>query len=150
MTGTPRAHRLRWSFALALAYVVIGVATSELAAIATSTQGRNAWRLAAWLISFAAFVGHILHQRLRVGDAPASTARQVAGAAALGAFGLAVAGPVRSHWAAADFARTAVLSLIVWPILTGLPALVVAYVAGMMLGRRTGGASPTIPPSAGQ
>lgn len=47
-------------------------------------------------------------------------------------------GPVRSHWSADDFWRTAVLSLPLWPVLTGIPAFLAALLGGSILGRLFG------------
>ena len=59
----------------------------------------------------------------------------VGAAVALGAFALAAAGPVRSHWGTANFWRVSLLSLALWPILTGVPAFLAALVGGAMLRR---------------
>lgn len=118
-----------------VAYVTIGLVTGELAAAAASIQTRNAWRLAAWLSSFAILIAQFVYDRRGSGSTAGSTARHVAGAVALGAFGLAVVGPVRTHWGGANFWHTAVLSVVVWPVMTGVPAFVVAFVAGSILGQ---------------
>lgn len=135
MTTHPRAAARRFAILAGLAYVVVGVVTAELAGAAGSARGRTAWRLAAWLLSLAVFIGHIMYDR--GGERSAGrTALHVAAAVALGAFGLALAGPVRSHWGAADFSRAVVLSVVVWPILTGIPAFVVALAAASLLRRQ--------------
>jgi hypothetical protein len=57
----------------------------------------------------------------------------VATAVALGSFLLAVAGPLRSHWNSPDVGRTAVLSVVVWPLLTGVPAFLITALARSVL-----------------
>lgn len=135
MSSTSGRNRLGWVFIIAVIYVVVGFVTAALAGSAASVQGRSLWRAAAWLLSFVVFAGHVWYDRIAVGSTAGSTARHAAAAVALGALLLAVVGPVRGHWAAPDFWRTAVLSLAVWPLLTGIPAFVVAFVAGSLFGQ---------------
>ena len=135
MTTRSPASRLWLVVIVGVAYVVIGVATAALAGTAASPRGVTAWRLAAWLLSLAAFLAHLVYDRLRPDSTSASTARHVAAAVALGAFLLAAAGPVRSHWATPNFWRVAALSVVVWPILAGIPAFVAALVLGSIIGR---------------
>ncbi|MEP6914743.1 MAG: hypothetical protein ABJC89_03825 [Acidobacteriota bacterium] len=59
----------------------------------------------------------------------------VALAVALAAFALAALGPVRSHWRDAHLARVAVLSLVAWPVLAGVPAFIAALAGGHILER---------------
>lgn len=110
------------------AYAAIGVVTGGLAGSAASIPARDAWRLAGWILSFVVFVGHLAHERIRVGSAPVTAARRAAAAVALGAFLLAAAGPVRSYWGTERFWRITALSLVLWPIVTGIPAFVVGFV----------------------
>ena len=119
----------------AIAYAIVGVVTAALAREAASAGMRTVWRLAAWLLSLAVFLGHLVYERFRLGKSTRDAAARVALAVAFGAFILAVAGPVRSHWHANDLWRTAVLSLIAWPVLTGVPAFLAALAAGAILDR---------------
>ena len=120
---------------VAIIYPVVGIVTAELARLAPSAQFRTAWRLAAWLLSLVVFVGHIFYEHVRLRSAVKRIAEHSAAAVALGAFVLAAFGPVRSHWGAPDFWRTSLLSLPLWPILTGVPAFVVALAAAAILRR---------------
>jgi hypothetical protein len=72
-------------------YLVTGSGFGALAGRASFHEMLVAWRLAAWLISAAAFAVPIGYEHFRLRTAPLGTARHVAAAAALGAFGLAVA-----------------------------------------------------------
>jgi hypothetical protein len=119
----------------AVVYTMMGLVTANAARMAPSIQIRDAWRMAAWLLSLLTFVGHLAYEQVRLRNAVRYAAAHCAAAVALGAFALALVGPVRSHWGAADFWRAAVLSLPLWPILTGLPAFLVALVAGSILRR---------------
>ena len=121
--------------AAGIAYPLLGVATAELARAASTAQWRTAWRLAAWLLSLATFVLHLAWERGRLRSAARAAAAHVALGVALGAFLLALAGPVRSHWGAADFPRATLLSLPLWPVITGIPAYVVALVLCVALER---------------
>jgi hypothetical protein len=136
-------HRIRrWTVLLAsVAYVVIGVGTAALAGIATSPAGVKGWRLAAWLLSLAVFGIHVASARRRPGGR-SSAALEVALAVALGAFGVAALGPVRSHWGEPHLMRVALLSLIAWPLLTGVPAFGAALVAGYLIDRIHGDPLP--------
>lgn len=128
---------------VAIAYGIVGVVTAQLARSAGPTSMRTAWRLAAWLLSGALFAVHLGYERLRAGGTPVITAARVGAAVALGAFVLAAAGPVRSNWGTERFWRTAALSLPLWPIVTGVPAFMIAFAAGsvhqqiVVRGRRT-------------
>jgi len=120
---------------VAVAYPVIGIVTAELSSVASSPRMSTVWRLSAWVLSLIAFVSHVLYEQFRLRSGVRAGATHVAMAVALGAFLLAAAGPVRSHWGAADFWRVSVLSLPLWPILTGVPAFLAALVAGAVLRR---------------
>jgi len=130
-----RRQWIRSTLVVAIVYAVIGVVTADLSGSASTPQMRTAWRLAAWLLSFVAFAGHLVHEEVRLRSAVRSAAGHAAAAVALGAFLLAAVGPVLSHWGAADFLRTSLLSLGLWPILAGVPAFLVALVAGSTLRR---------------
>ena len=135
MTTRSPASRLWLVDIVGAAYVVIGIVTAALAGRAASPRAVTAWRLAAWLLSLAAFLAHLVYDRMKPDSSSASSARHVAAAVALGAFLLAAVGPVRSHWGAPNFWRVAALSIVVWPVLTGIPAFVAALVAGSIIGR---------------
>jgi hypothetical protein len=130
-----RNQWIRPMLLVGIVYAVVGIATAELAGAARSPQMVTLWRWSAWLLSLVAFAGHIAYEQFRLRDGVRATATHVAAAVALGAFLLAAGGPVRSHWGAADFWRVSVLSLLLWPILTGVPAFLAALVAGAVLRR---------------
>ena len=118
-----------------LLYVVAGAVTAELARTAGTPGMAKFWRLAAWPLSLAVFLGHTGYEWAR--RAPVRAAYHVALGAALGGWLLAAVGPVRSHWGAPDFTRAALLSLLVWPFLTGIPAFGLAFVAASVRAART-------------
>jgi hypothetical protein len=120
-------------------YLVAGLAFATLAGGAASAQMRVTWRLAAWVISAAAFAAHIRYEHVRLRSSPRRTALHAAMAVALGAFGLAVAATV--HAQAVSAIRPAyALALVLWPAVTGVPAFIVALaVASLAAGRGRGG-----------
>ena len=133
-----RGHRGNsWLVALlvaVLAYMVFGFGTAALAGAVPSPQMRSFWRLAGWLLPLITFAIHIWYDRLRAGNAAIKVALHVASAVAVGAFVLAAGGPVASHWGVRGW-HVVWLSLVLWPVLTGIPAFVAALVAASILGR---------------
>ncbi len=126
--------RLRWLRAVLLfgvGYLVVGITFSALPA--ASHQMRVAWRLAAWVISAAAFAAHIGYEHVRLRSSPGTTALHASLAVALGAFALAVAANVHAQ-AAASHQLSHTLALVLWPVVTALPAFVVALAAAAGLG----------------
>ena len=117
-------------------YFVIGIVFGALAGRAASGRGLVAWRWAAWVLSAAIFGGHILYERARARGSPRITALHAASAAALGAFGLAIAANVHAYTVGArEHALALALSLAIWPVMTALPAFVVALVVAVLFDR---------------
>lgn len=117
-------------------YLIVGLISASLAKGAASHQGVVTARLAAWIISAIAFGAQIVYEQVRLQHSTGTTARHVALAAGLGAFGLAAAANVN---ALMDPARQPslilMLSLAIWPIMTALPAFIVALVSAMILAK---------------
>ena len=130
---------LRRLILVGVAYFVVGIAFGSFAGWSASNQMRVAWRLLAFLISGVAFAIHIGYEHFRLGNSPRITASHAALAVALGAFLLAVAATVHAVMvpAHAPYWRHLV-ALVAWPVLTAVPAFVVALVAaaGLNLWRR--------------
>src|SRR5439155_1076604 len=97
------------------------------------------FRLGAWAISGAAFAAHIAYEQVRLRSSPGPTALHASLAVALGAFALAVAANVHAQ-AAASHQPSHFLALVLWPVVTALPAFVVglAAAAGLGLARARG------------
>jgi hypothetical protein len=95
------------------------------------------WRPAAWLVSFALYAGHIGYERVRLRNPPGRAAVHVALAVALGAFGLATGAILHSLAVGSppQHRRLLFLALVVWPIMTSLPAFLAALIAGWLLAR---------------
>jgi hypothetical protein len=66
-----------------------------------------------------------------------STAFHAALGAALGAFGLAVAATIHGYRVATPHLRAIKLALLLWPLITALPAFVVAFVAALVIRRES-------------
>src|SRR2546425_5823479 len=116
--------RLRWLRAvllLGVVYLVTGIAFAALAHGAGSNQMRVAWRLAAWVISAAAFAVHIGYEHVRLRSTPRTTALHVSLGVALGAFALAVAANLHAPAASSQqHSHALVRALVLWPALTAL------------------------------
>jgi hypothetical protein len=116
-------------------YLVVGLTFAALAG-AASPKGRVMWRLVAWALSAAVFAAHIAYERGRLHSSSAATALHASLAVALGAFGLAVAANLRAASAPSHARPLLLVSLVAWPVLTAVPAFVVALGAAALLARR--------------
>ena len=131
----------RWARAvilLGVLYLVVGLSFGALAGI-SSNRMRVAWRLSAWLTSGAAFLAHIWHEHFRLRHSPATIAMHASLAAGLGAFGLAVAANIHAQRSGSTHQGALALALVAWPVLTAVPAFVVALGAAALLSLRRPG-----------
>jgi len=127
---TSRRHRwLRAALLVGVAYVLVG------RLFALPADHVHVWRLAAWIASGAAFAAHIGYELFTLRNSPRSTAWHAAVAVAIGAFGLAVAGMINAWLSASEIRATWLLALVVWPLITAVPAFLVAFVVGTVLAR---------------
>jgi len=131
-----KAAAMRAVLYLGVAYLTAGLLFGTLAGQAASTQVRVAWRWAAWVVSAIAFGAHIVYEQVRLRSSPRITALHVSAAAGLGAFGLAVAANVHAQTISPhQHSLILLLSLAIWPVMTALPAFVVALVAAILFAR---------------
>jgi hypothetical protein len=116
---------------IGLAYAGIGVV------FAWPSTHVQMWRLGAWLISAGLYGAHIVYEGLGLRNPPRVAALHVGLAVALGGFGLAVAANIHSLAVGASVRQRSLLllALIVWPVLTGLPAFLVAWLFSAILWR---------------
>ncbi|MFL6260552.1 MAG: hypothetical protein ACJ76Y_12630 [Thermoanaerobaculia bacterium] len=139
MSMDPHANQrwLRMALLFAILYPVVGIAFAALANPSVSNMMRITWRLAAWVLSAAAFAAHVGYEHFRLRNPPLRAALHVSAAVALGAFALAVWVIVHGRWsgAASHQSPLAPLALIAFPAVTGVPAFVVALVAVAILAR---------------
>jgi len=132
MNATGNIRWVRAALLVGVLYLVAGLGFGELARLASSNQVRDAWRLAAWVISAAAFAAHIGYEHFRLRSSPRITAFHASLAVALGAFGLAVAAARHGQAVHRPFPAFA---LAVWPVATAVPAFVVALIVAAVLSR---------------
>ena len=117
-------------------YAAVGIA------FAVPVTHVKAWRLAAWVVSALGFAAHIAFERLRLQNTSRSVALHAAVAVAIGAFGLAVGANIHSLSTASTGRHRQLLlpSLVIWPVMTALPAFLVALCMSSVLGRAFRGA----------
>lgn len=132
MDSSARGKWLPVTIIVGIIYLVVGIVFAALAARASSHQGVVTWRLAAWVISGAAFVAQIAYEQARLGSSPRTSAFHAALAAALGAFGLAVAAVIHRHGVAGP---TGYVAFLVWPVIVFVPAFVAAFAVAAVLSR---------------
>ena len=131
-----KAAAVRAVLLLGIFYCAVGLVFGSLAGQAASTEMRIAWRRAAWVVSAIAFAAHLVYDQVRLRGVPKVTALRVSSAAALGAFGLAVAANIHARSVGPDQrSPILLLSLAIWPVLTAVPAFVVALVSASFLDR---------------
>src|SRR5215831_9061867 len=132
------ARRPSW-FGIAVLVGIVYGAIGVLLAI--PSDHAHLWRLAAWAISAAIYCLQIGYEHFRLRNSFLASSFHVAVAAAIGGFTLAVAAFVHSFLILPPYPRSRFhLALVVWPILTGVPAfllgLVVTGVLASLMPRR--------------
>lgn len=94
------------------------------------------WRLAAWVVSALVFGAHLLFEQRRRPTSPLRVASHVSTAVALGAFLLAVWVLLHGHVSGArPPSPLAPLALILFPLVTGIPAFVIGVVIAGLAGK---------------
>jgi hypothetical protein len=119
---------------LGIGYALVGIV------FAVPASHVQAWRLAAWMVSAIGYAAHIAYERFRLHSSPGSAALHVACAVALGAFGLSVGANIHSLSVGStpQHRQLLLLSLGIWPVMTALPAFLVALVINVVLVRALG------------
>ena len=131
MNESPHQPWLRAAILVGVVYALVGIA---FAVPATHVQ---AWRLAAWVVSAIAYAAHIAYEHFRLRNSPLSAALHVGLAVALGALGLAVGANIHSLSTGStdQHRQLLLLSLAIWPLITALPAFLVALGMSAVLAR---------------
>jgi hypothetical protein len=119
-----------WALLAGTLYLIIGVGFAPL-----SVPSVFFWRLAAWMVSAVVYAAHIGYEHFRIRSSPHSIALHTAFGAAVGAFGLAAAAIFHSLLFGTGNLCLLRIALLVWPIITGVPAYVVAFVLALVLAR---------------
>jgi len=134
--------RQRWLGPIVLAgalYAVASIGSSALAAAAASNRELLLWRWAALAACAVVFGSHVAYEHFRLRHRARPAAWHVSLAVALGAFAIALAANLHDLSSASGYRPRMLVALVAWPLLTALPAYVVAWVvaAGLgMAGRR--------------
>jgi hypothetical protein len=129
--------RSRWlgpALLVGVLYLVVGITSSTLAGAAASHAARFHWRLAAFVASGVLFSAHIAHERFRLRNAARPTAWHAATAVALGAFALALAANIHDLSSASGYRPRMLVALVAWPLLTAVPAFMVALLVAAGMG----------------
>ena len=121
-----------WFLKALLVGVVYGLIGSLFALPASHA---HAWRLAAWIVSGAVYLAHIGYEHFRLRSSPRLTALHVAGAVAIGAFDLVVAGMLHDLWTLSTIRPVWLLAVVVLPAGTAVPAFLGCLVVEATLRR---------------
>ena len=128
-------RRLLVTLGVGFAYAVVGVGFAALDGLAGPGPDRI-WRLGAWVVCGALFAAHLIVELLRFESPSLRAALDAALAAAVGGFLLAVWVNLHQHWVAAgQRSPFAPAALVLFPVVVGVPAFLVALVAGTVVGR---------------
>ena len=115
-------------------YAVVAVVSGVLAGAAGSVRMLLMWRWLAFIVSGMAFAWHVLREVSRDGSTVRSTAWHAALAAGIGGFGIALAANVHELTAGSGYRPRILLALVAWPIVTAVPAFLMALVGAAALG----------------
>jgi hypothetical protein len=126
---------IRQSIVAGIVYFVVGYG-SALVDPYISDHFRFTWRLLAWLAAGLVFAAHIVYEYFHQHNSPRTTALHTAVAVGCGGLLLAVAATVRATTAVshAPYSRY-LLALVAWPLITALPAFLVAFTVTTVLAR---------------
>src|SRR5438552_16216732 len=121
--------RKRWfsrAILVGLIYLAVGVTSSALAGAAASDQMVLVWRWSAFIMSAAAFSAHIAYEHFRLRSRARPTAWHTSVAVAVGAFALALVANIHDLGSVAGYRPQMLIALVAWPLLTAVPAFIVA------------------------
>jgi len=138
MNAPEPKHWIRAVILFGAVYFIVNMTCAALAGRASSNSMRVTWNRLGFLISAVTFALHIGYEHFRLTTSPRLTAWHVSLAVALGGFLLAVSANVHGLRVGSSHQRLLALALVAWPVVTGVPAFVVALVAaaGLTLRRR--------------
>lgn len=93
------------------------------------------WRLAAWVFSGAVFAAHLAYEHFRLHNTARPTAGHASVGVAFGALALALAANIHDLGSASGYRPRMLIALVAWPILTAVPAFLVALAVAAVLAR---------------
>ena len=139
MDASDRKRWLRAVLLLGVLYLVIGLAFGAFARWAAFNSTPENWNRLAFVACGIAFAIHVGYEHFRLRNSPRITAWHASLAVALGALGLALSANLHDLWSPAGYRPRMLIALIAWPLLTAVPAFIVALVAAAVLNfkRRT-------------
>jgi hypothetical protein len=132
MSGAAPGRWVRIALIAAATYAAIGLWFPNPR---DPSEGQFAWRLAAWIVSGVVFAAHISVEQLALGTSARATALHAALGAAMGAFVLAAAAGVRAWLHGTGRLALHAIALVAWPLITAIPAFLVALAAAVALSR---------------
>ena len=135
MDDSGRQRWLSTAILVGALYLAVGIASAALAGAAVSHQMRSFWRLSAFAISAVVFGAHIAHEHFRRRNTVRPTAWHASVAVAIGAFALALQANIHDLGSASGYRPRMLIALVAWPLLTAVPAFVVALAAAAGLAR---------------
>jgi hypothetical protein len=118
-----------------LTALLIGVVYFLIGRGSTLPDNQGLWRLAAWLASAAVAATHVGYELFRLNNSARATAMHASVAVAFGAFALAVAANIHDLGSASGYRPRMLVALVAWPVLTAVPAFIVALAAAVVLAR---------------
>jgi len=130
-TDMKETHGRRWLWTILIIgaiYCIDGIVFGKFAEWSESHTMVFIWRLTSWLTCALLFAGHIWYEYFRNSNSPRKTALYTSSAVAVGAFGLAVAANIHAQFVTSANQLLLALSLIIWPILTAVPAFIIVFV----------------------
>ena len=133
------SSRQRWlgtAMLVGAIYLAVGVTASALGGAAASSPMRLVSRWSAFVASGVAFAAHTAYEHFRLCSKPRSTAWHTCVAVAFGAFALALAANIHHLGSASAYRPRMLIALVAWPLLTAVPAFVVALVVAAGLGMK--------------
>ena len=109
-------------------YGVVGIV------FAWPSDNLRLWRFGAWIVCGALYVTHLGYEQFRLRNSSLATAWHAATSVALGAFILAGGATIHKAVATSQtpYSRF-MLALVIWPIITAVPAFLVGLVIGVVL-----------------
>lgn len=117
-------------------YLAVSLASSTLAGAAASSQMGFFWRLAAFVVSAVVFVVHVAFEHVRLRSPARQTAWHASVAVGFGGFLLALVANLHDLTSASGYRLRMLIALAAWPLLTAVPAYVVALAVAAVLGAR--------------
>jgi hypothetical protein len=134
MEDSGRQRWLSTGILVGVLYLTVGIASIALAGAAASNQMRSFWRLSAFVISAVVFAAHIVYEHFRLRNTARPTAWHASAAVAFGAFALALVANIHDLRSASGYRPRMLIALVAWPLLTAVPAFIVALVVAAGLG----------------